>query len=84
MAWVGDGPREQSQYRFTVALPQRMLQRRTPGFVIERLSLEEANQVLQIELTKLKPSAEPGTAPNGGPAAPVGNSEAAEGPPSVS
>jgi len=84
MAWVGDGPRTQSQYRFTVALPQSMLHRRTPGFVIEQLSLDEGNQVLQIELARLKPSPEPGTAPNGGHSTSSANSAVTEGPPSVS
>src|SRR5579859_2668116 len=84
MAWVGDGPRKQSQYRFTVGLPQRMLHRRTPGFVIERLSLDEGNQVLQIELARLKPGPEPGTAPNGGPSTSSANSALTKRPPSVS
>src|SRR3979411_1151879 len=41
MAWVGDGSRNQFQYRFVVALPQKTLHRRTPGFVIDRLFLDE-------------------------------------------
>lgn len=84
VAWVGDHFRHQWQYRFTVALPQKMICHCKMPFVIERLSLDEQNQTLQIELARLKSLAEPGASPNGGPAAPTVNSGARGGPPSVS
>jgi hypothetical protein len=84
VAWVGNGPRRQDQYRFIASLPQKMLHRRTPGFTIERLSLDEGKQVLEIILASANPSAEPCTSPNGGPARRSGSSAASEGPPSVS
>lgn len=83
MAWVGKGSRNQFQYRFVVELPQKMLHRRTPGFVIEQLSLDEGNKALQIELARLEPIAEPGTSPNGGPGTSSGNPALTEGPPSL-
>ena len=56
MAWVGIGGREQYQYRFVVAVPEKMLHRRET-FSIEQLSLDEAQQTLQIEVTHEKPVA---------------------------
>ena len=56
MAWVGIGGSEQYQYRFVVSVPQKMLHRRET-FSIERLSLDEAQQTLQIEVTNEKPVA---------------------------
>ena len=84
VAWVGDHFRHQWQYRFTVALPQKMICHWKIPFVIERLSLDEGNQTLQIELAKLESDAEPGDSPNGVPAKPLGNSGVSGGPPSVS
>ena len=49
-AWVGIGGREQYQYRFFVSVPQKMLHRGRQTFRIERLSLDEAEQILQIEV----------------------------------
>ena len=49
-AWVGTEGRRQDQYRFVASLPQNMLHRERPGFVIERLSLDEARQTLQLTL----------------------------------
>jgi hypothetical protein len=49
-AWVGIGPRRQDQYRFIASLPQKMLHRKAPGFVIEQLSLDEAQRTLQLTL----------------------------------
>ena len=84
VAWVGDGPRNQEQYRFIASLPQKMLHRAASGFTIEQLSLDQGRQVLQLVLAIPKPIAEPGAAPNGGPAMRSGNSAVSEGPPSVS
>ena len=75
MAWVGDGPRSQHQYRFIVSLPQKMLHRPTPNFVIERFSIGEEKKMLQIALAYSKPITEPGAAPNGGPAQRFDNSD---------
>lgn len=60
VAWVGDGPRKQQQYRFTASLPQKMLHRQNPGFAIEQLSLDEGQQVLQVALASSTSIAEPG------------------------
>jgi hypothetical protein len=49
-AWVGIGGREQYQYRFFVSVPQKMLHRGRQTFRIERLSLDEAEQTLKIEV----------------------------------
>jgi len=56
MAWVGIGGREQFQYRFVVSVPQKMLHRRE-AFSIGQLSIDEAQQTLQIEVTNEKPVA---------------------------
>jgi hypothetical protein len=69
VAWVGDHFRHQWQYRFTIALPQKMLCHRQMPFVIERLSLDERNQTLHIEAARLESGAEPGASPKAGPAA---------------
>ena len=49
-AWIGIGGRRQDQYRFTASFPQKMLERKGAGFAIERLSLDEVRQTLQISL----------------------------------
>ena len=49
-AWVGIGARRQDQFRFIASLPQKMLGRQAPPFVIEQLSLDEAQQTLQLTL----------------------------------
>ena len=54
MAWVGIGGREQYQYRFVVSVPQEMLHRSTQTFSIERLSIDEAKQILQIDVASKK------------------------------
>ena len=53
-AWVGIGGRDQYQYHFVVSVPQKMLHRGRQTFCIERLSLDEAEQTLQIEVTSEK------------------------------
>ena len=53
-ARVGIGARDQYQYRFVVSVPQRMLHRGRQTFCIERLSLDEAEQTLQIEVVREK------------------------------
>ena len=53
-AWVGDGPREQHQYRFIVSLPQKLLHRGRQTFSIEQLSLDAAQQTLRIEIVHEK------------------------------
>jgi hypothetical protein len=52
-AWVGDGPakRVQHPYRFTVSVPQKMLQRRRNNFSIERLIFDQTHQTLRVEIT---------------------------------
>jgi len=82
-AWVADGAQNQSEYRFIAVLPQKLLHRRNPTFVIDRLSLDEAHQTLLVELSKSKSIVGPGPAPNGGPPEPSGNSKVIDGPPSV-
>jgi hypothetical protein len=84
VAWVGDHFRRQWQYRFTVAVPQKMVYRWKIPFVIERLSLDEENQTLQIELARLRSDSEPGASPIGVAAERFDNSEADGGPTSVS
>src|SRR5262245_26879853 len=74
VALVGDHFRHQWQYRFTVALPQKMVRYWKIPFVIERLSLDEGNQTLQIEVARLKSIAEPDAPPNGGQAGQLDNS----------
>ena len=64
IAWVGIGPRRQEQYRFTASLPQKMLYRQTPGFVIEQLSLDETQQTLHITLALHKNPTKPSPTPN--------------------
>jgi len=51
-AWhgFGIGGREQYPYRFVVSVTQKMLNRGRKTFYIERLSLDEAEQTLQIEV----------------------------------
>jgi hypothetical protein len=49
-AWVGDGPRVQHPYRFTVSIPQKMLHRRRDSFSIDRLILDETQQTLRVEI----------------------------------
>lgn len=49
-AWVGVGARRQERFRFIASLPQEMLVRKAPAFVIELLSLDEAQQKLHLTL----------------------------------
>lgn len=53
-AWVGSGGREQYQYRFVISVPQKMLHRRRHTFCIQRFSLDEEEQTLQIEVVSEK------------------------------
>ncbi len=55
-ALVGLGQRRQFQYRFVVSVPQKMLRQRET-FSIERLSLDEAQQTLQITVSSERPVA---------------------------
>ena len=82
-AWVM-GTGGNGEYQFIAALPQKLLHRRNPAFVIDELSLDERHRTLRIEVARLKAIAEPGAAPNGGPAQQLGNSGIGGGPPSVS
>ncbi len=54
MAWVGIGGREQCPYRFVVSVPQKMLHRGRQTFSIEQLSLNEAEQTIQIQVVSEK------------------------------
>jgi hypothetical protein len=83
-AWVVDGTGHQTEYEFVADLPQKLLHRPTPAFVIEALSLDEAHRTLRIELARPKAIAEPSASPNGGPAERLANSGVGGGPPSVS
>jgi hypothetical protein len=83
-AWVVDGAGHQTEYQFIADLPQKLLHRRAPDFVIEALSLDEAHRTLRIELAKPRAIAEPGAPPNSGPAQRLSNSGVDGGPPSVS
>lgn len=49
-AWVGVGARRQERFRFIASLPQEMLARKAPAFVIEKLSLDETQQTLRLTL----------------------------------
>ena len=80
----GEGDRSQPYYRFLASIPQKLVNGRRLGFEIESLSLDEGQQFLQIVIGCPKKTAEPGTAPNGGPGTASGNSALTEGPPSVS
>lgn len=51
-AWVGDGPRVQHPYRFIISVPQKMLHRRRDSFSIERLTLDETQRTLRVELAR--------------------------------
>lgn len=53
-AWVGIGGRDQWPCRFVVSVPQKMLHHRRQTFCIERLSLDETEQTLQIEVVSEK------------------------------
>ena len=55
-AWVGLGRRRQLQYRFVVSVPQKLLHQRET-FSIEHLSLDEAQQTLQIAVSSESPVA---------------------------
>ena len=57
MAWVGDGPRQQYEYRFVVSVPQKMVHHRREAYSIEKLILNTAQQTLQIEIAYEKPAA---------------------------
>jgi hypothetical protein len=65
-AWVGIGGRRQDQYRFIASLPQKMLYRETPGFVIEQLTLDEPLQTLQMTLAARNDTATPSGTSNAG------------------
>ncbi len=49
IAWVGDGPRRQEEYRFLAVLPQKLLHRRGP-FPFGQFVLDESRRTLEIEL----------------------------------
>lgn len=49
-AWVGDGPKDMSPYRFIVSVPQKMLHRSPESFTIESLVLDEVQHTLQMEI----------------------------------
>ncbi len=56
-AWVGDGPREQHQYRFIVSIPQTMLHNRRKTYSIGQFILNKALQTLQIKIANQKQAA---------------------------
>ena len=46
--WVGERGRVQYEYHFAASVPQKLLHRRRESFEIESLSLDEAQQLLEV------------------------------------
>src|SRR5208337_2126649 len=72
--WIGEGGRNQYQYRFVAALPQNLLHKMARRFHIESLSLHLGQQFLEIVVASGNRIAEPGAAPRGSPAEPLRSS----------
>ena len=53
MAWVVDR-QKQAPYRFIVSVPQKMLYRRRQVFSIQQIELDQAKQILHIEVAPQK------------------------------
>lgn len=49
-AWVGDGPRTLSPYRFIASVAQKLLHRQERNYCIEQLVLDKANRTLQMQI----------------------------------
>ena len=82
--WIGEGGRDQYQYRFVASLPQKLLCGVGRRSHIKSLSLDVSQRFLGMVLASGERIAEPDAPPNCGPAEPLGNSGVTKGPPSVS
>jgi len=59
-AWVVDGAGNQMEYQFVADLPQKLLNRRAPAFIINGLTLDERHRMLRVKLAKPSATTEPG------------------------
>jgi len=50
IVWVGDGPRQQHDYRFIASVPQKLLHRRA-HFVIDHIVIDETQKQFAISVS---------------------------------
>ena len=51
VAWVAEGPRNQTAFQFVVEVPQKLLHRPERPFLIRCLSLDAMEKIIRIELS---------------------------------